>query len=77
MTRPIKSLPGFQPFRLYDLVRGRSPRKLFLPPGAAARINRIFAQCCIDVRLFVVEPKPVESIEESDKRLEEINERSD
>lgn len=66
MTRPLKPLPGFQPFRLYDLVRGRSPRKLFLPPGAAARINRVFAQCCIDVRLFVIEPKQEVSDEGSD-----------
>lgn len=77
MTRPIKHPPKFTQHHLYDLVTGRSPRKIYLPLALAPQINLLLKSYNVQYRIFKTEPKPIESTEESDKRLEVVGERSD
>ena len=66
MTRPIKHPPGFKLYRFIGLVTGRSPRKIYLPPGAAGTLNQVLKRYAVDYRFFHTEPKQEAADERSD-----------
>jgi len=77
MTRPIKPPPGTTQHLCYDLLTGRSPRKFYLKGNCCSRLNQILKLYNCSFRFFLTSDKPIVSTEESDKRLEAVDERSD
>lgn len=66
MTRPVKCPPGFKQHHLYDLITGRSPRKIYLPPNTVWQINELLKAHSVSIRIFPTEPIQEETDERSD-----------
>ena len=56
MTRPIKHPPDFKQYHLYDLLTGRSPRKLWFPAALVPQINILLKTYNVQYRIYKTEP---------------------
>lgn len=66
MTRPIKPHPGFKKYRFFDLVTGKSPRIVSLPPDTARHINKHLKDLGVSFSLYFTKAEQ-EALDEGSK----------